>query len=186
MTNRRKFLKTSSHITAGSMFVSPLACTSKKDTSTETSTKNIKSKEIGIQVHSVQPQLEEDFKGTLSKLAEIGFKLIEAYGLGTDGLFLEKITPEDYKKVVNDLSMKFISTHKRIFTSKEAQIIVDASQKAGVKYAFIPAVPEELRTSIDTYKQFAENLNRIGEIFNGSGIKFSFHNHEYEFKEKDG
>lgn len=178
MSSRRRFLKTGTYLAAGTVLVSPFSCKTKSQGS--------QGKEIGIQIHSVRPQLEADFEGTMKKIAEIGFKLIEGYGLGTDGLFLEKIAPLEYRKLVNDLGMKFVSTHTRLFQPEEAKTILDASLEAGVKYALIPAVPEELREGVDTYKQFANRLNLIGEVFEGSGVIFGFHNHEYEFEEKDG
>ena len=48
------------------------------------------------------------------------------------------------------------------------------------------ALPEDLRQSVDTYKQVSENLNRVGELFNSAGLKLGYHNHAFEFEEKEG
>lgn len=188
MTSRREFLRTGTFLAAGAALVSTISCTNKRQENNTSSAvkKESLDKEIGIQIHSVRPQLEEDFEATMKKIADIGFKLIEGYGLGIDGLFLERITPSEYKKVVHDLGMRFVSTHTRLFNPDEARIILDSSLGAGVKYALIPAVPEEFRESADTYREFANNLNQIGEVFADSGVRFGFHNHEYEFEQKDG
>ncbi len=192
MTKRRDFIKTSAYVAAGSLLISPLACTSKKegveatvDAMAGEAEAAIKSKEIGVQVYSAREQLAEDFEGTMKRLAEIGYKNIEAYGLGTDGMFLEKFTPGDYSKIVSDVGMKVVSTHCRYFTTDDAQKMIDASSAAGIKYTIIPSLPDELKESVDTYKQVADNLNKVGEIFKAAGLKFGYHNHAFEFELKD-
>lgn len=193
MTDRRKFIKTSTYVAAGSLLISPLACTSKKEGVEATADaiageakEVLKTKEIGVQVYSAREQLAEDFAGTMEKLAEIGYKHIEAYGLGTDGMFLEKMTPGDYSKVVGDLGMELVSTHCRYFTTEDAQKMIDASSTAGIKYTIIPSLPNELKESVDTYKQVADNLNKVGEMFKAAGLKFGYHNHAFEFEQKEG
>ena len=72
-------------------------------------------KAIGVQVYSVREALSEDFEGTIQKVADIGYDYIEAYGLGTDGMIMG-MTPEDYRKVVNDAGMEIHSVHAGYFT----------------------------------------------------------------------
>ncbi|MDP4679182.1 MAG: TIM barrel protein, partial [Cyclobacteriaceae bacterium] len=36
------------------------------------------------------------------------------------------------------------------------------------------------------YYKIAENLNAVGELFRGSGIKFCYHNHAFEFELSNG
>ena len=65
MKTRRKFLKHSSYLAAGSM-VLPLGCTSKKPETAQTITEEVveslpKDKEMGVQIYSVRDALKEDF-----------------------------------------------------------------------------------------------------------------------------
>jgi len=140
----------------------------------------------GIQVYSVRNQIKDDFAGSMKKLADIGYKLIEGYGLNLDGKFLGKISPEEYKKTIDDLGMNMVATHCGYFTSKDAPKMIDASKAAGIEYLVIPYTPGNIRKDIDGWKAVAENFNKIGEQCRSAGLKFGYHNHAFEFEELDG
>jgi sugar phosphate isomerase/epimerase len=45
-----------------------------------------------------------------------------------------------------------------------------------------PMLPKSLWTSADGFKQAAEQFNKWGQQIQSRGMKFGFHNHNYEFK----
>ena len=188
MSNRRNFIKTSTYVAAGSVLLGTASCStgSKKQETKETLPPPPKKMEVGIQVYSVRNQLKEDFEGTMKKVAEIGYKTIEGYGLGLDGLFLGKYTAADYKKIVTDLGMKLIATHCGYFTAEDAPKMIEASKAAGLEYLVVPGLPGKLRESADSYKSVAETFNKVGEQCTAAGIKFGYHNHASEFEVTDG
>jgi sugar phosphate isomerase/epimerase len=47
----------------------------------------------------------------------------------------------------------------------------------------VPSFPESLRTTLDGYKKFAEKLNIAGAEAKKAGMKLSYHNHNFEFKD---
>jgi sugar phosphate isomerase/epimerase len=192
MSKRREFIRTSTYLAAGGLILPAAACSSGKKEQAETAeekpvaTAPKNTMKPGIQVYSVRNQLNEDFAGSMKKLADIGYKLIEGYGLNLDGMFLGKITPEDYKKTIEDLGMSLVATHCGYFESKDASQMIDAAKVAGVDYLIIPYIPEDIRTTIDGYKAVAENLNQIGEQCTAAGITFGYHNHAFEFETMEG
>ena len=174
MTTRRNFIRTSSLALAGAIVLPSY-------------TRAGKSKmKPGIQTYSVRNQLKEDFEGTMKYIADVGYKHIEAYGLGTDGMFLGTITPAHYAKVIADLGMEFIATHCSYTPAENAQKMIDAAKETGMEYMIVPAVPGNLRSSVDSWKQIAENFNKLGEMCNEVGLKFGYHNHAFEFEKIDG
>jgi len=195
MTNRRDFLVTTKNVAIGSLLLPAFSCgggSQKTESTAEAASEEAVSeavvitKDVGVQAYSVRDALTEDFEGTLGKLADIGYKYIEAYGLKSDGLFIDKVKAADYKKIVSDLGMELVATHCSYFKPDDAQAFIDASLQAGLKYLITPSLPDELKISVDTYKQVAANLNEVGALFEGSGVKFGYHNHSFEFEEKDG
>lgn len=183
MSKRREFIKSGALVAAGSLIL-PAACTTgKKDNKEEKVDSTPPSKmEAGIQVYSVRNQLREDFQGTMTTIAEIGYKLIEGYGLGLDGMFLGNISPEYYRKIIADLGMKLVATHCSYFNHDDASKMIEAAKKAGIEYLIIPSIPGEKRENIDAYKAAADNFNKIGEQCINAGIKFGYHNHAFEFE----
>ena len=188
MSNRRDFIKTSAYVATGTMILPVAACSPKAKESNEKEAlpPPPKKMDVGIQVYSVRNQLNEDFEGTMKKVAEIGYKLIEGYGLGLDGMFLGKYPAADYMKVVTDLGMKLVATHCSYFTAEDTPKMIEASKSAGLEYLVIPGIPGELRKTADGYKAVAANFNKIGEQCNVAGIKFGYHNHASEFEVTDG
>jgi sugar phosphate isomerase/epimerase len=140
----------------------------------------------GLQVYSVRNQLKEDFEGTMEYVANVGYKHIEGYGLGTDGMFLDKITPSHYAQVIIDLGMEFKATHCSYTPHDKAQKMIDAARETGMEYMIVPSTPEDLRNTADQWKSVAENYNKIGEMCNNVGMKFGYHNHAFEFEEVEG
>jgi len=184
MKTRRKFLKNSSYLAAGSMLL-PLGCTNKKPETAQTITEEVmesmpKDKTMGVQVYSVRDALKEDFAGSMKKLADIGYQYIEAYGLGVDGQIFD-MSPEEYSRIVTDTGMKIVSTHCTYFQAGEGERLRDAALTAGIPHVIIPSLSAEDRKD---YHKVAENLNKLGEIFNDSGLLLGYHNHDAEFKKQ--
>jgi len=174
MTSRRDFIKAGSVAVAGTILLPSFDMAAKSKM------------KPGIQTYSVRNQLNEDFEGTMKYIADVGYKHIEAYGLDTDGMFLKKITPKHYAKVIADLGMEFKATHCSYTTADKAQKMIDAAKETGMEYLIVPAVGRNLRTSVDSWKGIAENFNKMGEMCNKVGLKFGYHNHAFEFEKIDG
>lgn len=171
--NRKEFLRTSAAFAAGSVLLPSFANMGPR-------------MKPGLQTYSVRNQLNEDFEGTLKQVAEIGYKNIEGYGLGTNGMYLKKFTTSHHAKVVNDLGMNFIATHCSYASHEDAQTMIDAAAEAGLEYLIIPGIPGRLRSTLDGWKAIAENFNKIGELCKNAGLKFGYHNHAFEFEKMEG
>ncbi len=177
MDTRRTFIKKSGLLAVGSLMIpSVISCTVKK-------TKN-----IGIQIYSVRQQLEEDLLGTLRQIATIGYKWLELAKY-EDGKFYGK-SPSDFRKIIDDLGMVIISSHAGIEMQDgeigDVEKAADAHAELGLKYVIKPWLPVERRVSADSYKKVAEELNRIGEVMKSRGLKFGYHNHNFEFETVEG
>lgn len=176
---RRKFLRNSSFVALGTTMI-PIGCSSGNNNTAEKVAKVTieKSHEIGIQVYSVRNALQKNFKETIGKVAEIGYSYIEGYGLGADSKILG-MTPTEYRKVVENSGMKVSSMHCSYFSADQSDVFIKASKELGLKHLVIPSMGAEQKKN---YLKVAENFNAIGEAFKGSGVKFGYHNHAFEFE----
>ena len=56
-----------------------------------------------------------------------------------------------------------------------------------MKYMVMPVSPINEKASLDTLKKyFGDYFYQIGLAAAGAGIKFGYHNHDYEFKQIEG
>jgi sugar phosphate isomerase/epimerase len=150
-----------------------------------------KKNRIGIQLYSIREYLPDDFRGSLKKLADIGYTYAEAYGF--DGkTFLGK-TLKETNAILNDLGMELSSTH-----CGTAMLPADTGAKewdywrqsvqemkaAGGRQLVQSWLPAD--KTLDEVKRTAEQFNKIGKICKSGGISFGYHNHNAEFKQVGG
>jgi sugar phosphate isomerase/epimerase len=74
---------------------------------------------------------------------------------------------------------------KNDFTDKWKYTIDDAAT-VGQKYVISPWLDDSLRHDMDKLKKFMDQFNKCGELCKASGMKFGYHNHNFEFSTKEG
>ncbi len=175
LQSRRDFVKMAAAGTAGALLLSNYSCSKKIPG-------------IGLQLYTIRDAMTADPAGSLKKVAEIGYKYLELAGYA-DGKFYG-YGPVEFKKLVNDLGMEILSSHTQVeaqgITLENAQKMAEDHAKLGVKYCIQPWVVEEARTTIASYQKMAADWNKVGEIMKQHGIKFGYHNHNFEFDTVEG
>ena len=141
---------------------------------------------IGLNLFSVFRELNEDYFGTLEKVAAMGYKNIELITVNfTNGMrYTDTYTLPVIKKRINELGLNAFSAHEGVPPGKSIMDndwdkIIDENAELGCTsivfpMAFISGREDTLQT--------AEQLNLIGSKCKESGLKFSYHNHAHEFR----
>ena len=182
--SRRGFLRTGALAIAGSTLLTKQSFAS-----------YFKENEIvGIQLYSVRDAMSKEPLPTLQALAKMGYKHVE-HANYVDRKFYG-YSAKEFRKVLDDLGMKMESGHtvmrpehwdagKKDFASSWKYTVEDAAI-CGQKYVISPSIPEGVRKNKETLMQTLEQFNKSGELCNKSGMKFGYHNHDFEFSEKFG
>lgn len=148
----------------------------------------------GLALYTVRDAMGIDAKTTLASVAEIGYQNIEAAGY-KDGKYYN-MTPEAFKKYLQELNLKPVSTHQSDINIDDADAMFADAKAAGFEYFVVPIPPMGLfkyyqETQSMGMEGGAENLANIlttlGKKCEKAGLKLLYHNHDFEFKEdKDG
>jgi len=138
-------------------------------------------KNIGVQLYSVRVEMNQDAKGTLAKLAKMGYNQIES-ARSQKGLYYG-LSPKEMKQTCMDLGMTLRSGH--VHVDKEWLKTIDQAAEAGQEYLICSTMPTSGQT-VSNYTEVADAFNKAGEQCKSKGIKFGYHNHEYEFDTVDG
>lgn len=147
---------------------------------------------VGIQLYSVRDDMEKDPAGTLKQLAGMGYKYVE-HANYVGGKFY-RFSPGEFRKVLDDLGLKMKSGHtvmgkqhwdndKKEFTDLWKQTVADAAI-VGQEFVISPWLDETLRKTYDDLLRYMEVFNKSGELCKRSGMKFGYHNHDFEFSQK--
>src|ERR1700760_1717272 len=96
-TSRRKFLKTSAFLAAGSLLTPRLV----------RAAANTRVTDIGIQLYTVRKEMLADAAGTLKRLAAIGFKELESARSEKGNYY--GLSPKEIRKICEDHGMKLRS-----------------------------------------------------------------------------
>lgn len=63
---------------------------------------------------------------------------------------------------------------------------LELTRKHGFQYIVFNYLTPEERLGLDFYRSLADKLNRAAEQAHKAGLRFCYHNHDFEFQPKDG
>jgi sugar phosphate isomerase/epimerase len=179
---RRQFLKTGTLAIAGTVAFPDFLSAKPK----------YPKKLVGLQLYSVRDDMKADPLGTLKKLSEMGYKYVEHADYVNRKFY--GYSASEFRKILDDLGLKMPSGHT-VFTSKHWddsrkdftdawKYTIEDAATCGQQYVISPWLEEGKRKTADDLKAFMEIFNKNGALCQKSGMKFGYHNHDFEFSQK--
>ena len=162
MMNRREFLVSSAY--GGATLAAALSPTA--------AWANAGKRALGVQLYTVRDQAEKDLPGTLAAIRKIGYEEVETYW----NVYTHPAV--ELKRMINDHGLHVPSGH---FDYDGIEGKFDYAAALGLEYMICPMLPEKGRHELDSFKKAADQLNHFGEQARKRGLRFGFHNHNYEF-----
>lgn len=130
---------------------------------------------IGAQVYTVRVAYAADPLGTLKRLKAIGYDEVELTGLGG-------IAPKVLRQAVSDMGLKVPSMHIGLHDWRDRpEAALDEAAELGVRYVVLAWVEEADRGD---WKALSDAMNPWGELAKARGLRFAYHNHDFEFTQK--
>lgn len=147
---------------------------------------------VGLQLYSVRDDMMKDPIGALTQLAKMGYVYVEHANYINRKFY--GFSSHEFRKVLDGLGLKMISGHtvmtnqhwddvKKDFSDSWKYTVEDAST-LGQRWVISPFMDESMRKSYDDFKKYMEVFNKSGELCKKSGMKFGYHNHDFEFSQK--
>lgn len=130
--------------------------------------------QVYLQTYSLGSAMRDDFKGSLKKVADIGYSGVEfAGGYGN-------MPAAELKAYLEELGLEPISSHVGL---EKIETDIPYLAELGASYVICPS------TSLNSYEEIldkAKEMNRLGELAKKAGLKFGYHNHTQEFAQFEG
>jgi sugar phosphate isomerase/epimerase len=142
-------------------------------------------KQVGLEIYTVRDLTDKDFEGTLAKVAEIGYKEIEAatnYG---------NLEPKPFRALLDRLGLSMPSTHVGASAGPDLEKQLEGFQIMGIRYTEIRAARgagggQPAAQTEESIKRSADQINQNGKIARKFGMKMLIHNHTQEFQPIEG
>jgi len=133
--------------------------------------------ELSFQLYSARNFLP--WSKVLATVSALGYTRVEGYGDLYDD-------PAGLKKMLDDNGLTMPTGHMGITDLADTDAAISIAKTLGMEMIFCPAIPEADRTSNDAgWQRLSANLGAIGTKLADAGIKFGWHNHNFEFKKTD-
>jgi sugar phosphate isomerase/epimerase len=181
LKSRRDFIKKGAATIAGTALLSKLSLAGTKAPGL-----------VGVQLYSIRDDMEKDALGSLKQVAAMGYKNVEHAWYRNRKFY--NYEPKEFKKILDGLGLSMPSGHtvlqakhydesKKDFTDDWKYTVEDAATMQQ-KYVISPWLDASLRKDYDGLVKYMEVFNKCGELCKKSGMRFGYHNHDFEFSEK--
>lgn len=148
-------------------------------------------KHLGLQLWSVREDMNKDAAGTLKAVAKMGYKEVEPFGYDPATGKIFGLLMAEFNKLVKANGLKIRSSHSGFkladynsstkVLSDRAKKIIDVSATSGQKYIINAYIDETERKNT---AEVVKLMEAAAMYARKAGLKFGYHNHDFEFKTK--
>lgn len=128
---------------------------------------------LGVQLYTVRKQAEQDLPHVLDQIAHIGYQEVEAYG----GLYANSAL--SLRHMIEGAGLTVPSAH---FGYGDLDAHFNYAKELGVSWMVCSVIAPSLWGSADGFATAAKQFNAWGQRARDMGMRFAFHNHDYEFR----
>jgi len=199
MLNRRKFLIGTGAAALGAMVIPKMASAFFAGAGDHA---------LGVQLFTLFGKIEDDVKGNLKKIADIGYTEVESAFSKLPNFY--GMSPKEFAALCKEVGLGWKSHHVlgapfqlpkgyKMPTGSDGkpmtmpahmnnlrddmQKIVDEAAEGGIPYLVCANIPTG---TLDEIKSSVEILNKTGEACKKVKIQLCYHNHDMEFKTVEG
>lgn len=126
-----------------------------------------------VQLYSVRDAISQDLHGAIARIADIGFTQVEPYA------FVESADQLEIAFAASGVTAP--SGHAPVIDSESPARTFEAANRLGITTVIDPFIPSDRWQYADGVKAIAERVNALAEQAATYGLRFGYHNHQWEF-----
>jgi sugar phosphate isomerase/epimerase len=143
---------------------------------------------VGIQLYTVNADMTKDPAGTLKKIAQIGYTEVETAGWG-------KLSVAEFRDLLKNAGLRAPSAHLSFGMQDTGKLLEDA-RTLGADYVVSSVLTANApgagrqdflknlnAMTADDFRRTAAKANEIGQAARAAGLKYAYHNHNFEFRD---
>ena len=133
---------------------------------------------VALQLYSVREDMKADLEGTLKAVKEMGYDGVEFAGLF-------RKDAKQIRQLCEKYDLIPVSSHVP-YEDMLKPGTLEAYQQIGCSYVVVPHVSAEYRPDGEKFYQLLEDMKILSKQAQALGMKFGYHNHDFEFDKIDG
>lgn len=140
---------------------------------------------LGIELYGVRGELAKDLPGTLRRVAEIGYEVVEFYAPYFAWSFPYA---KEVRARLDDLGLRCLSTHNHFpsFTPGETMAkAIELNQILGTRCMVLSSAPAGT-SGVEGWKRLCGQLSAVVPELKTHGLTAGFHNHKSEWAKVGG
>lgn len=134
---------------------------------------------LSIQLYTVRDQIKEDLRGTIKKIADLGFNNVET------AFWPEGVSLHQAAAVLKEFKLNVSSCHIELPIGAYQKTFLATAKAFNCKNMIWHGWPEDKRySSLEGTKELVKIYNDANKFAKANGLKFGLHNHWWEFRNK--
>ena len=126
-----------------------------------------------VQLYTVRDAIAQDLQGTVARVAEIGYTRVEPYA------FVERAA--EYERAFAAAGISAPSGHASLIDAVDTEQTFAAAARLGIGIVIDPFVPSDRWQTAADAARIAERVNELQVQAATFGLRFGYHNHQWEF-----
>ncbi|HTQ09039.1 MAG TPA: sugar phosphate isomerase/epimerase [Fimbriimonadaceae bacterium] len=131
---------------------------------------------LSLQLYTLRDAMAADAEGTLDKVRSMGLEYVElagAYGR----------PPAEFAETLREQGLLVSGAHVGIESLEtDFATVVDEARLFDCEWVIVPYIGQDRRD----WSELAKTFDALGRRLAGEGLKFAYHNHDFEFGEEQG
>ena len=126
-----------------------------------------------VQLYTLRDAIAADLPGTVARVGEIGYEHVEPYAFDRNA--------DAFAKAFADAGVTAPTGHASVIDREDPSAVFDAAARLGMDVVIDPFIPTDRWQTADDARRLAERVNTLAEQARGHGLRFGYHNHQWEF-----
>ena len=136
--------------------------------------------QIALQLYTVREAAASDLPGTLGAVAQAGYRAVEVAGL-------PPVEPARLADLLADHRLRVVAAHESLASLRtDRDAVLDRLVAIGCPRLVVPSMTEADRETPEALRATAADLATFAAAAGERGLRFAYHNHDFEFAALDG
>lgn len=128
---------------------------------------------LGVQLFTVRKEAERNLPHVLEQIRRIGYQEVETYA----GIYT--FSADALRHMIVDADLRVPSGH---FNYDDLGTRFGYASELGLEWVVCSMIPQTMWNSFTDFRTAARQFNAWGKQAKDLGMRFAFHNHDYEFR----